>query len=338
LRSDLPYPRFGKLIRATELIFGDASGSIASTGRDMGLYASMLANRGRSASSQLLSTESFELLVKPWIKAEDLGPNTSYAYGLMIEQRDGHAIARHTGGMMCFASALQVDIDEGTGAFASINAMQGYRPNPVAAYALKTLQAARSGNSAPAARAPNPPTRIERAADYIGAFTSPEGRTLRFEANGERLFLLYGKERLPVQTSSEEGFLVEHADFDRFLFRFSPAEKEKGPVVELSHGADWYLNERYVGPRSFDVPAEWKAFAGHYRDENFSLRIVPRKDKLWLDESSGSDLPLAQIDRNTFRVVDSPFNPEWIQFLDIVNGRAMHLKYSGEDLWRVDSP
>jgi hypothetical protein len=70
----------------------------------------------------------------------DLGPDTSYGYGLMIEERDGHTIARHTGGMVSFASALQVDVDEGTAVFASINAMQGYRPNPVAAYALRILQ------------------------------------------------------------------------------------------------------------------------------------------------------------------------------------------------------
>jgi hypothetical protein len=27
--------------------------------------------------------------------------------------------------------------------------------------------------------------------------------------------------------------------------------------------------------------------------------------------------------------------PEWIQFGEVVNGRCMRLKLSGEDLWRV---
>jgi hypothetical protein len=37
-------------------------------------------------------------------------------------------------------------------------------------------------------------------------------------------------------------------------------------------------------------------------------------------------------------VVDSPFNPKWVRFLEIVNGKALHLKYSGDDFWRVDAP
>jgi CubicO group peptidase (beta-lactamase class C family) len=341
LRSERPYPRFGQLIPASEIIFDVGSGSIASTNRDMGLYARMLANRGRAATATLLSSESFDLLVKPWIKAENLGPTVSYGYGLMIEQRDGHTIARHTGGMLSFASALQVDLEEGTGAFASINAMQGYRPNPVAAYSLKALDSAQNGKPPPPLPAAIPPTNIERAADFAGLFTSPEKGTLEFRAEAKRLFLIHGNENLPVQTTTEDGFLVLHPDFDRFLFRFAPAGKEQGPATEVSHGGDWYANERCTSPRSFSTPPEWEAFVGHYRNETpwlTSLRIVRRKGQLWLDESIGTDMPLAQIDSNTFRAVDSPFNPEWIRFLEIVNGKAMHLKHSGDDFWRVDSP
>src|SRR5262249_17298581 len=115
----------------------------------MGLYASMLANRGQGPKARVLSEESFALLVKPWIKADEFGPKASYGYGLMIDEMDGHTIARHTGGMVSFMSALQVDLDENVSAFASINAMQGYRPNPVAAYALKALGAAYAAKSPP---------------------------------------------------------------------------------------------------------------------------------------------------------------------------------------------
>jgi len=48
-------------------------------------------------------------------------------------------------------------------------------------------------------------------------------------------------------------------------------------------------------------------------------------------------LPLEAIDSNTFRLADKPQNPEWIAFLDVVGGKAMHLKFSGEDYWRVES-
>ena len=34
---------------------------------------------------------------------------------------------------------------------------------------------------------------------------------------------------------------------------------------------------------------------------------------------------------------DDPANTDWIRFGEIVNGKCMRLKYSGEDLWRVAS-
>ncbi len=32
---------------------------------------------------------------------------------------------------------------------------------------------------------------------------------------------------------------------------------------------------------------------------------------------------------------DEEHSPEWISFEQIVNGRCMRIKFSGEDLWRV---
>ena len=57
-------------------------------------------------------------------KAGTFGPTASYGYGLAVDTFDGHTIVRHTGGMVSFASSMQVDLDEGVGVFASINAMQ----------------------------------------------------------------------------------------------------------------------------------------------------------------------------------------------------------------------
>jgi len=236
--SERPYPRYGKLAEATELISEVGSGSIASTARDMGLYVSMLANHGKGAKARVLSEESFGLMTKPWIQADELGPTAGYGYGLVIDQMDGHTILRHTGGMLSFMSAMQIDFDEGIGAFASINAMQGYRPNPVAAYALKALRASNAKQPLPPPPPPNPPSKIEKAADYAGIFTSADGRKLEFQAEGERLFLIYKRRRLRVETATESGFLAPHPDFDRFLFRFGRAQGEEGAVTEVSHGAD----------------------------------------------------------------------------------------------------
>jgi hypothetical protein len=56
-----------------------------------------------------------------------------------------------------------------------------------------------------------------------------------------------------------------------------------------------------------------------------------RQGKLWLNGTT----PLRQVDAATFRLADSEHNPEWLQFLAVVNGRAQHVKLSGYDLWRV---
>jgi len=50
-----------------------------------------------------------------------------YGYGIGVDRLDGHTILRHTGGMASFMSSLTVDLDSGVAAFASINAMLGYR-------------------------------------------------------------------------------------------------------------------------------------------------------------------------------------------------------------------
>lgn len=108
-------------------------------------------------------------------------------------------------GISSFMSALQIDIDEGVGAFASINAQQGYRPNPVAMYALKTMRAANANQPMPARPTANPLTRIEKAADYAGVFTAPDGRKLEFtSAAGDALFVLYKGKRLQLETTAGE--------------------------------------------------------------------------------------------------------------------------------------
>jgi len=334
--DERPYPRSGKLAEAPQLIFEKGSGSIASTAHDMGLYVAMITNRGKGKKGRVLSDESFSLFVKPHIKAGDFGPTASYGYGLAIDKMDGHTIVRHTGGMVSFMSAMQIDLDEGVGGFASVNAMQGYRPNPVVVYALKAIRAANATQAMPPMPLPNPAGKIEKAEEYAGVFTSADGRKMEFVAEGDKLFLIHKRKRLQLETTTGGGFLARHPDLDRFTINFGRVDGEKGKIIEVSHGADWYVNKAYTGSRNFTYPKEWDAFTGHYRNDSpwiGSFRVIRRKGKLWLDGS----LPLKPMDANTFRLADSSHNPEWIRFLDVVNGKSMHLKFSGEDYLRVDS-
>lgn len=336
--DERPSRRDGKLAEAPQLIFEKGSGSIASTAGDMGLYIKMLVNGGKGAKGRVLSEDGFKLFTKPFIKAEEFSPTASYGYGIAVDSLDGHTILRHTGGMVSFMSALQVDLDEGVGAFASINAQQGYRPNPVAKYALQTMRAANENKPMPPRPKPNPLTRIEKAADYAGVFTAPDGRKLEFTSAGagDALFVLYKGKRLQIETTASGGFLIPHPDFEHFLISFNREKGKDTPVTEVSYGADWYANDKYTGERNFVLSKEWSAFVGHYRNDSpwvGSIKIVPLKGKLRIADVA----PLEAIDANTFRLTDEPESPEWIAFLDVVNGKAMHLKFSGEDYWRVEA-
>jgi CubicO group peptidase (beta-lactamase class C family) len=332
--DERPYPRYGKLAEAPALIFEKGSGSIASTPQDMGRYIHMIVNRGKG-KAQVLKPESFALYIKPHIKADEFGPTASYGYGLAIDSMDGHTVARHTGGMVSFMSAMQIDMDEGVGAFVSINAMQGYRPNPVAVYALKAMRAVHERKEMPPMPPPNPPTKIENAKDLAGVYMAPDGRKLQFIGVGENLFLLHQEKRVPVETSTS-GLIVRHPDFENGTFVFTPPKDEKGPATEVGYLGDWYAGSTYSGSREFNYPKEWDAFVGHYRNDSpwiGSFRIVQRKGKLWLD----GILPLEFKEGTTFRLADNPHNPEWVQFLGVAGGKSHHVKLSGEDFWRVDA-
>jgi hypothetical protein len=337
--GDRPFSRFGKLSEAPGIVMSSAAGCIASTPHDMGLYVQFLARRGQGPKKRLISEESFSLFSKSHIKADEFGPTAGYGYGIAVDSLEGHTVLRHTGGMISFASAIHVDLDEGVGAFASINAMQGFRPNPVAQYAIQAMRAHRAGKPLPAPPAVKIATDVENASDFAGTFQSPDGRTLVLAAEGRQLFLEHNRQRIALENSGDGMFVVLHPDFSRFLLVFSrsDAKNPKSPVAEAGWGGDWYVKSDYSGPKTFDHPKEWDAFVGHYRNENNwigSMRIVLRKGVLLVDGATA----LAAHNDGSFRTQGDEGDTEWIRFHDVVDGRAQRVKFSGEDLWRVLAP
>ena len=336
-QPDRPFPRYGKLCEAPAIISSDGAGCIMSTPRDMGLYIQMIANRGQAAKRRLVSEESFGLFSQPHIKAEEFGPTASYGYGMAIDTLEDHKVLRHTGGMVSFMSSIQVDLDEGVGAFSSVNAMQGYRPNPVTEYAIRLMRAHREKKSLPALPPPNPPTQVANADDYAGTYSSVDGRKLELTADGQKLLLIHQGQKIALEGSGDT-FTVPHPEFERFSLVFTRADEKdpKSPVVEAGWGSDWFFHSRYAGPKQFDYPKEWDGYAGHYRNENpwvGSMRVVVRKGKLMLDGTT----PLEKGEGGVYYLRDEEHNPEWISFGEIVNGKCMRIKMSGEDLWRVMS-
>ncbi|HEY7640524.1 MAG TPA: serine hydrolase domain-containing protein [Steroidobacteraceae bacterium] len=332
--GERPYPRHGELCEAPSIITTSGAGCIAATARDMGAYVQMLANRGRGPKRTLISPESFELFSKRHIKAEEFGPTASYGYGIAVDELDGNPLLRHTGGMVSYMSALQVDIGAGIGGFASVNAQQGYRPNAVVKYGLQLMRAVAEKKQPPAPPALDSEFDVANAGDYVGVFSGEQGK-VEFAREATKLFLVREGKRIPLESGdAPDQFHVSDPAAAHFPLVFGRKSANAGPVVEVSCGDAWYTAAAYDGPRQFQVPDAWRSYVGHYRSEDAwigSLRVFILKGRLLLDGT-----PL-ELDGDLFRLRDEPSNTEWIRFGEIVNGKCMRLKYSGVDLWRVAS-
>lgn len=343
LYDDRPFPRRGELTEAPYLAMDDAAGSIASTPRDMAVYMQMLLNRGQGQKGAVVSPESFARFATPFIPAPAFGSGAGYGYGIAVAPADGRLILRHTGGMVSFSSAMHLDMDAGFGVFASVNArLGGYRPNAVCAYALDVLRAARAGEPLPPPPAPDDPFQVTYAADLAGTYTAPDGRTLVVAAAGERLELVdrtQGGRRIPLERVGGNAFLAQHPDFvlDPLVFELE-GEGESAVVTQVTHGGDWYAGPGYKGPRSFETPAEWRAYVGHYRNENpweGSARIVLRQGRLWIGGTG-----LVPLGPGLFRIGEEEHAPDRVRFETITggpDGKAMHAVFSGTEYLRVET-
>jgi hypothetical protein len=181
---------------------------------------------------------------------------------------------------------------------------------------------------------PDDTYKVNNAADYVGTYTSPDGRKIVLTAEGTLLKLAYKGEQIPLEVLAPDNFYVSHPDFALFPLSFERA-KEDGPVAEASYGSDWYAGERYSGPRTFEAPPDLQAFAGHYRNENpweGSFRVVLRKGRLWL----GGD-PLVALGPGLFRLGEEEHEPNRLRFEDVVNGKALRASVSGTEYRRIET-
>jgi hypothetical protein len=235
-------------------------------------------------------------------------------------------------------------MDDGLGVIVLMNGPGGQSDEEIAELALKLLRAALHDQELP----PVPPTdatKVENGTDYAGTYRAcpaprpepAEGHSRKagakpstLVAQGDRLTLRYGDQRAVLEQRGPDRFYVDHPDFALFLLRFG---REKGEVVEAFHGPDWYVNDRYAGPTTFDYPEEWRAYPGHYCSHNpwlTNFRIVLRKGALALIHPSGDEEPLVPLGDGIFRVGEEERSPERIRFDTILNGQALCANLGGD--------
>jgi CubicO group peptidase (beta-lactamase class C family) len=334
LHTNVPFTVGGPLAEAQWIEVDIAAGSVASTPADMAKYMRLLLNRGALPKGRLLSEEAFKLFTSPAITSPYRGEPASYSYGVWISDVKAHTRLRHTGGMVAFSSSIDVDLTDGVGAFASVNAnLRGYRPVAVTKYAIELFNASLAGQALPDAPPPTPPAdEVKNATDYAGVFTSPENnKKLEFVADGNKLLLVHNGRRISLERLSGDRFLAKQTPFERYPLAFV---RDKLKVTEVLHGPEWFVNDNYNGPRSFETPKEWLGFVGHYYNDSpwyGDTHVILRKGQLVLD---GVQVMAKRADGK----FGDPDGPDWVAFETIVDGRAMVLNYSGIKFRRTFTP
>jgi hypothetical protein len=105
-------------------------------------------------------------------------------------------------------------------------------------------------------------------------------------------------------------------------------------VIDVAHAESAFARESFKAPADPPLPAEWRGYCGHYRNEDpwlGSHRVVARRGRLWLD----GVIALEPARGGIFYLRDEERSPEWVRFADPAGGRTMRLVLSGADFSRV---
>jgi CubicO group peptidase (beta-lactamase class C family) len=316
--------------------YGLANGSIATTAGDMASYLRMLLNRGLGPHGRIMDEASFDLLTQRLVQQ----PWGSYGYGLATWEMDGHIYIEHGGATVGFAAQLMCDMDDGLGVILLTNApgWVGFQLWQMAAFILGSLRAARSQQPPPPIPSVEDATSIAAAADYAGVY----------RCGARRLEIVAEDGRLRAKSQDTDALLAAHGadtfavidapDLDRFLLRFGRSGED---IVEVDHGSDWYVNDRYTGPTQFDYPQAWEAYPGHYRAHTPWLpdfRIVLRKGALYLVYWWGQEVPLVPAEPGGFQISEGGHPSEVIVFDSVVAGRAQRAHMEGCMYYRFFTP
>ena len=325
------------LVPALWTEYGVGDGCQASTAEDMTIYLRMLMNGGSGPAGRLMSEDSFRLTTQRAIATQQWG-GAYYGYGLTLADVDGHAYLGHGGSTTGFVAAMVADLDDGIGAVVLVNGyVESYSAIGMAMHILRLLRAGLRQQEMPPPPPVADPELISNAADYAGSFSADGGR-LVFAAQGERLTLQWRGLDVVLQRRGDDSFYVPHPDMEPFLLEFG---RDGDRVVEVFHGPDWYVSDGYTSPESFDYPAEWESFPGHYRTYNFGLtnfRVVLRKGSLLLVYPTGGHEPLVPLGDGRFRIGEDPRSPETIRFDAVASSRALRAIYSDCPYYRTYTP
>jgi D-alanyl-D-alanine carboxypeptidase len=328
--EDRAYPQGGRLTPGHWTNMLEASGCVASSAADMGIYARYLIAAGAGQGAPLLSDAAAKRFCSPTIDAPDWpGAGSKYANGLAVVQIGGRPLLHHTGGMLIFNSAIHVDPVAGVAAFASTNVGDiPYRPRGLTAYACERLRAVVEGTPAPR---PGPLTpAFNPADDRRGVYSNRVGRFLEIQITATGLVAVVDDRPIPLEAGGDDVLIAKDpaATADAFVFR------RKGHLVERV----WWGETQFirVGAGVAWTPptsAAVKALTGRYECDDpwrGGFTILAQGETLYAE---GAD-PLVPLPGGGYRVGDKDWSPDRIAFDAVEDGCPQRAVASGADYLR----
>ena len=339
--DDRPVSRPEKQIVVNWYELSEGCATVVTTPTDLAKFLRMLLNGGRAdRGSAFLTPSTFELMTHPHAEMSGFFPGTSQGYGVLIEQSgDTNDHRRVIGGgeNLGFEAAMYGDFDAGVGVILFCNSYDV--PWQEMRWIMDTLMAAAKGAELPELpdMKPADPTVLgEMAKDYAGSYRSGEQSFDIAEVDGRLEFTASGQ-TVVLERTWRDSFLVPHPGFDHAMLSFG--RSEKGTVVEAFQLGNWYRADGHEGPESDDYPAEWDAYAGHYRAFGVlvtSLKFFVRKGRLTCQSYGGyTDNALTDLGDGTFRVGDET-SPHRMTFDCLANGKALRCRASDGMFYRVE--
>jgi D-alanyl-D-alanine carboxypeptidase len=332
------WPYDGKYVEAPWFEYTAGDGSIVSTVSDMSAYTRFILNRGRGPSGRVLSERAFAALTTPVLD--------EYGYGLWIRQEGGHTVISHGGGIAGFRSHIEAHMDEG---FALVFLSNGGIGEPLRKWVTEAVAAAFADRAAPPPMAPERDPLAANVSEYAGSYAfagqsaASPGAKMQFIVVKGTLVLKGAGADKPLQRIGIDAFRIagDSDDYQAYIFTRT-ANKTDGKVVEVSHGAEWYVTKEFTDPVASSTP-DYSAFVGHYvypGPEGPVGRIFVRSGELvgvfaWEEQLFTEKF--APIGPGEFRVGQEDFSPERARFDGIVDGHAQRLIISGVPLYRRET-
>lgn len=320
---DRPFPIASAKSPAPWVNVTGASGSVASTAADMGLYLGCLLRMGDTAVQAILPPDLAQTFISPSTAAPGWEDGAKFAYGLAIIRREGRDLLYHTGGMIGFSSALHADLGTGIGAFASTNVGHAtYRPSAITEYACRRLREASTQTvSARSLVVEKGDKRQISSSEYRSA----AGKSIRVQYAGESLLFSDGEQRIAYIMESNGYYIPENpaASSSNILAENS----ERGPAKLIWVGETPYLIAT-APPEDFPKLFLLASIAGIFENDDpwFGVvRVSARGERLFLNGTS----ELYPISAGLFRLGDDPRSPDYVRFHAISNGHPQVLDISG---------